>query len=86
MLLLSMCNILKLSRLFVCQVDFLGFSVPGGQKRLLGCGLLGDLYSDWHYIMKTQILIPMLKAIAEQGFPKMGQTMAKNELLLTTVT
>ena len=29
-----------------------GTSVPGAQKKLLGCGLLGgDQYSGWHYVM-----------------------------------
>ena len=28
----------------------LSFSVSGGQKKLLGCGLLGkDQYPGWHY-------------------------------------
>ena len=32
--------------------DLLRFSVPGAQKKLLGCGLLGgDQYSGWHYVM-----------------------------------
>ena len=38
-----MCNTLELSGLLAYFGDLLSFSVPGGQKKLLGCGLLGGI-------------------------------------------
>ena len=38
-----MSNIFKLSGFFVCLEGPVKFSVPGGQKQMLGCGLLGEI-------------------------------------------
>ena len=38
-----MCNTLELSGLLAYFGDLLSFSVPGGQKKLLGCGFLGGI-------------------------------------------
>ena len=37
--------LLESSGLFVCLGDLFSFSVPEGQKKLLGCGLLGGQMS-----------------------------------------
>ena len=38
-----MCNTLELSGLLAYLGDLLSFPVPGGQKKLLDCGLLGGI-------------------------------------------
>ena len=46
----------EINRLFIYLGDLLSFSMPGGQKKWLGCGLWfakGAQYAVCHYVLKS---------------------------------
>ena len=55
-----MCKILELSGLFVCLRDLLSFSVLGGQKKLLGCGLLGGISTQTDTMLYVSMTLDMI--------------------------